>query len=168
MENTSDKKYEPKNIKSGEYKFYIKGVLTKDSNGYELRTKNGNLYKKLKIVIVEGEDTHTIDKFIFSRQDIKEIVLAISNPALTHVYNFQGDDFEIENLVGESGFLLMGRRFNEKDGKNYPQIECFLKPKLNHNEVMVKDIRTSSLYPTKFLGEILTPTETPIDEDVPF
>lgn len=129
MENAQA--YQPKPIKSGKYEFYIKGVVTEDNNGYTLKIKNGNnigqAYRKLKLLLIDGEDSHTVDKLIFSKKDIKEIVLAINNSALTHIFNQKSDNFEDENLIGEGGWLIMGKRFNEADGKSYPRIECFIK-----------------------------------------
>lgn len=125
--------YEKKPIKSGEYDFYIKEIVREDYQGYPLKIKNGNnigqSYRKFKLLIIEGDDSRTIDKLIFGKKDVKEIVLAINNPALTHVFNQQGDNFEDENLIGEKGRVLIGCTFNKANGKTYPKVECFLKPK---------------------------------------
>ncbi len=156
--------YQPKPIKSGKYEFYVKGVVREDSNGYTLKIKNGNnigqVYRKLKLLVIDGEDSHTVDKLIFSKKDIKEIVLAINNPALTHIFNQQGDDFEDENLIGESGWLVMGKRFNEADGKSYPRIECFIKLRADHQIEPKKDAPLSA--------PVLKNVQTEPEDDVPF
>lgn len=147
-----------KQIRIGEYDFYIQGVVRKDSNGYDLKTSKGNTYSKLKLIVLDSDETHYVYKMVFGRRDIQEIVNAINNPALTHIFKTQDDDFELETLIGEKGRLLMGRRFHE--GKNYPQIECFIKSRsLDINNI---------LKPISNHMSQLTNNEPALDDDVPF
>lgn len=119
---TEHKKHE---VKIGKYEFLIQGVLTKDSNGYELKTKNGRKYTKLRIILMNEENNSSVYKAIFSEKDLKEVVLGIGNPALTQHYESNPEKFDQETLVGESGSLFLGKK------NGYVNVECFIKPKLN-------------------------------------
>lgn len=164
MQNMTNQQTGIKNqIKSGKYEFYVQGVITKDSNGYELKTQKGNTYKKLRIIIIDKDETHTIYHLIFGSENIKEIVYAIANPALTHVYKMQGKDFELETLIGEGGWLLLGKQFN--NGNTYPKIECFLKPKVESNEPFIAGNNESiKTIPSQNINY----NQSPRDNDVPF
>lgn len=118
-------------INSGEYKFFVKGVISKDKNGYDLKTQKGNSYSNLSIIVLDGNNNvHSVFEPIFSKESLKGIVYSINNPALTFVYEScvkNKENFDLDNLIGESGTLLLGQRlYNDKI---YPKIECFIKPK---------------------------------------
>jgi hypothetical protein len=161
MENVENQQQkQPQQIKSGKYEFYITGVIRKDSNGYDLKTKTGNTYQRLKIVLLGTNENYDTSKFIFGSKDIQEVVSCINNPALTDVFQKQGKDFELETLIGEGGILLMGNRI--KEGVTWPQIECLIKPKENFNAPnkqkempLVQNINS-------------LPSSEPLDDDVPF
>ena len=118
----AEKKFEE--IKPGKYEYLVAGILTKDSNGYDLKAKNGNSYKKIKFILLDGDKSHSVYHLVFGAENIKEIVYGIGNPALTFVYESDSKGFNLETLIGESGMLFLG--INKS---NYPKIECFIKPK---------------------------------------
>lgn len=120
-------------INPGKYEFFVKGVISKDKNGYDLKTQKGNAYSNLSIIVLDvNHNVHSVFEPIFSKESLKGIVYAINNPALTFVYENcvkNKENFDLENLIGESGTLLLGQRsYNDKI---YPKIECFIKPKSN-------------------------------------
>lgn len=124
-----EKKFEE--VKPGKYEFFVKGVISTDKNGYDLKTQKGNSYSNLSIIVLDGNhNVHSVFEPIFSKESLKGIVYAINNPALTFVYENcvkNKENFDLENLIGESGTLLLGQRsYNDKI---YPKIECFIKPK---------------------------------------
>ena len=123
-----EKKFEE--VKPGKYEFFVKGVISTDKNGYDLKTQKGNSYSNLSIIVLDGNKTHSVFEPVFGKENLKGIVYAINNPALTFVYEStikNKESFELENLIGESGMLLLGSRsYNDKI---YPKIECFIKPK---------------------------------------
>jgi len=125
-----EKKFEE--VKPGKYEFFVKGVISTDKNGYDLKTQKGNSYSNLSIIVLDGNKTHSVFEPVFGKENLKGIVYAINNPALTFVYESaikNKESFELENLIGESGMLLLGSRsYNDKI---YPKIECFIKPKSN-------------------------------------
>ncbi len=123
-----EKKFEE--VKPGKYEFFIKGVITADKNGYDLKTQKGNPYSKLLIVILSGDTTSTVFEPIFGKDNLKGIIYSINNPELIILYECAVKnkvDFDLEDLIGESGLLLLGHR--QYNGVKYPQVECFLKPK---------------------------------------
>jgi hypothetical protein len=128
MQNSTAQKPERKEIPKGKYEFLVQGVLKTDSNGYDLKTSKGNSYQKLRIILIGNNDNYSMLHNVFSKKDIQEIVFCLNNPALTHVYNSNPDNFELEYLIGEEGGrLLLGHK--EYNGENYPKIECYLKAK---------------------------------------
>lgn len=135
-----EKKFEE--VKPGKYEFFVKGVISTDKNGYDLKTQKGNSYSNLSIIVLDGNKTHSVFEPVFGKENLKGIVYAINNPALTFVYESaikNKESFELENLIGESGMLLLGSRsYNDKI---YPKIECFIKPKSNEiTSFMVPDL----------------------------
>ncbi len=123
-----DKKFEE--IKPGKYEFFVKGIITTDKNGYDLKTQKGNSYSKLLIVVLSGDITHTVFEPIFGKDNLKGIIYSINNQELILLYECAVKnkvDFDLEDLIGESGILLLGHRIY--NGVKYPQVECFLKPK---------------------------------------
>jgi len=133
MQNTTQTQTETQyeEIRVGEYQFYITGVFREDKNGYQLKTSKGNIYESLKIIVLTNGQSRSISHPIYGLENIKSIVYAINNPALTFVFESKqskGEKFELEILIGESGILLLGHR--SYNGKNYPKIECFLKEKI--------------------------------------
>ena len=125
MQSKPENKFD--GIKDGKYEFLIQGVVRQDSNGYDLKMKNGQPYQKLRILLLSGEKNHYIYKPIFSIRDVKEIVLGISNHSLTFVFESDNKNFELEALIGEVGTLFLGHK--ESNGVKYPQVECFIQPK---------------------------------------
>lgn len=151
-------------IKPGKYEFIVQGVLSKDANGYEFKTKTGNNlgkpYRKLRLIILDGKSNHSIYYFVFGSENIKEIVYGISNPTLTFVYESDPKSFELENLIGEGGMLLLG--YNKS---NYPKIECFIKPKgvlqESHKQMSKKE-------PANSYQKDAEHAKDPNDEELPF
>jgi len=130
MQNVPQSEAQYEEIKSGEYQFYVTGVFREDKNGYALKTSKGNIYESLKIIILTNGESRSVSHPIYGTENIKSIVYAINNPALTFVFESKqskGEKFDLETLIGESGRLLLGHR--AYNGKNYPKIECFLKEK---------------------------------------
>lgn len=120
-------------IKIGKYEFLIQGFTTTDSNGYQLKSKkNGSPYTRLRIILLDEENNSSVIKNIFSDKDTKEIVMGIGNPALTHVYNSDPKSFDLDNLVGETGTLFLGKN------KEFYNVECFIKPR--PHEVAIKQV----------------------------
>ncbi len=129
MQRQLEKKFEE--IKNGIYDYLIQGVIRTDSNGYEYKTTSGNnigqTYYKLKIILLKEDGNNYVYKNIFGKRDIKEIISGIGSPELKFYFDSDPVNFDPETLIGESGKLFLGR--NEKNGKVYPNIECFIKPK---------------------------------------
>lgn len=155
-----EKKFEE--VKPGKYEFFVKGVISTDKNGYDLKTQKGNSYSNLSIIVLDGNKTHSVFEPVFGKENLKGIVYAINNPALTFVYESaikNKESFELENLIGESGMLLLGSRsYNDKI---YPKIECFIKPKqyIDNLSVKIEDSKESSEQFKRELGDA---------EEVPF
>lgn len=146
MQNTAvQQEQEQPRFKPGVYEFYVTDVIREDSNGYNLKSKNGSDYQRLKMIALGGENSYTFNKNIFSRKDVEQIVKAINNPPLTHVFN--SESFELENLIGEGGgrVLLTSKEYN---GKTFAQPECFMRAKPEQ--------------------EAKEASNKPVDDDVPF
>ena len=79
-----EKKFEE--VKPGKYEFFVKGVISTDKNGYDLKTQKGNSYSNLSIIVLDGNKTHSVFEPVFGKENLKGIVYAINNPALTFVY----------------------------------------------------------------------------------
>lgn len=165
MEATSDE------IKPGKYEFLIKGVIRQDKNGYDLKTQKGNNYQKLALLVFNGDKNFTVFENIFGSNNVKLIVNAINNPALTH--NFNSPDFELENLIGEGGWLFLGYRVHNE--VKYPQVECFIKCSsaqiltastriFGNNKGKSCEISFNPLYEHTSVGL----TQEEIDNEVPF
>lgn len=122
MQNSSSVIIKP-SIKPGKYDFIIQGLITKDKNGYELKTKNGKSYQKLRIVLLDNENNSTVYKAIFGKEDLKEVIFGVGDPDMMRLYDSKPEDFDLQSLIGEEGRLLLGYK------NNYPNIECFLKQK---------------------------------------
>ena len=156
-----------KEIKCGEYKFFVKDVMHEKSDGYPLRTKDGNSYSNLVLVVLCENSAVTIFEPIFGKSNLKGIIYAINNAALTFVYESavsKKEKFELETLIGESGYLLLGTRFY--NGNNYPKVECFIKPKVSSIPTLPAYPDLSNLNPQSQILPCLSPlsSESVIEE----
>ena len=154
-------------IKPGVYDFLIKGVQ-KEKDGYVLKTKNGQTYQRLVIIALGKNKNYTLFESIFGRSNLIPIVNAIANPPLTHVFEQtkSSKEIDLDYFIGEGGKMLVGHR--EYNGINYPQIECFIKPKFTSIEkapIVHKNCFENSNPANDFKNELNSEVDI---EDVPF
>lgn len=117
-------------LKAGKHPFIVTGVMRKDKDGNNLRTKNGNSYTKLKLSVMDAnEEPHNVYDFIFARDKVDQIVNAIGNPELKR--QAKNKDFRLEDLVGEEGVCLTRIKEGKNGFSDQTVVECYVKQAFN-------------------------------------
>ena len=124
-------------LRSGNYQFFITGVIEKDREGNFLKMKDGQPYKKLRLAIMDRNGyTRNIYDPIFGTgsEKGKQLINCVANDVLKH--NFLSGNFRLEDLIGTGGFCLIGIRPATDIYPAQNNVECYLQRgygNLTHN-----------------------------------
>ena len=114
-------------LRSGNYQFFITGIIDKDKDGNVLKMKDGQPYKKLRLAVVDRDGyTRNIYDPIFGTDSEKgkQLINCVANEVLKH--KFINGNFRLEDLIGTGGFCLIGIRPAKDIYPAQNNVECYL------------------------------------------
>lgn len=116
-------------LKSGKYEFFIGGVVTQDREGKLLKTSMGNIYQKLRLLVLDrdGYSRYVYDP-IFSPKRVEQILRCIGSSAL--IEHYERGNFNLEDLIGTGGLCLIALRAGKNGHEDHNVVDCYIQKEI--------------------------------------